>query len=222
MTEIDEKKDVNRRDFMKGVAIGVGATALSEFGVSNAHAAENGIKVLIVYYSKEGSTAKAAAAVGVGANKVPGAVVSIRKAPGSATIEGQQIPDVSDEDLVSADCILLGSPVYWANPAPEILKVIQDPKLNFYDKFGGAFATGAQPYGGMGIVINQLLLAMIHKCMVVTGIRKKKWGFGDLGAGAPTFPPSKGVEDNELQVFNTLGEHVVAAARQWKLGITAS
>ena len=217
------EKKTNRRKFIKNAALaGVGASVLGGLTLKKAHAAEKGLNVLVLYYSLTGNTAKAATEVVKGVKTVPGAVVAIRKIPGAASVKGQTIPDVTDKDLKVADCIILGSPVHNANPAGEMLKYMQmTSKVNCYGKFGGAFATGGHAYGGMGIVMNQLLVLLIHKAMVVGGTRNKEIGYGGVGAGAETMPPSTGLDKRELEVFYSLGKDVATSALQWKMGAGA-
>ena len=214
-----DEKEMNRRKFIKDMAVaGVGAAVLAELTGKNAHAADAGLNVLVLYFSGTGNTALAASAVAEGAKQVPGANVSIRKIPGAVTIKGQQVPDVTDDDLKAADCILMGSPVRFANAVGELIRLMQASTVNLYGKFGGVFATGGHVYGGMDIVMNQLLVLMIHKAMVVGGTREQKMGYGGVGVGAATFPPSPGVDEHAAQTFRELGRDVATSARQWKMG----
>lgn len=60
--------------------------------------------VLIAYYSSQGHTRAMAEAVARGASAVPGAAVRLKA-----------VADVAEKNLLDADAIIVGSPVYNAN-----------------------------------------------------------------------------------------------------------
>lgn len=60
------------------------------------------VKILIVYHSQSGNTRKMAEAVAHGAGEIEGVTVSLKKAG-----------EVTDEDLIDCDGLVLGSPEYF-------------------------------------------------------------------------------------------------------------
>ena len=119
--------------------------------------------VLIAYYSKDGHTAKMAQSVYKGAREVGGVHVLIKP-----------IDSVSSDILLNADAIILGSPVYNANVAPEMQAFINSwPFQNapLKDKLGAAFVTSGGTSAGEELV----QLNMLHSMMI----------FGMLIAGGP-------------------------------------
>lgn len=173
-------------------------------------AQKKGVKVLIVYYSGTGNTEKMAMAVSEGAKKDSEVVVVTKK-----------VSEVTKEDLLDADGIILGSPTYYANMAGPMKTFIDDWafKYNVYlrDKVGGAFATGAGRTGGKEHVVSSLLLAMLNDGMIIVGPVYDEGKYGAFGASALTADPKKGISEDEFGDARLLGERVAAVAKQFKI-----
>ena len=117
--------------------------------------------ILITYYSNSGNTEKLAKSVYTGA--IENNAVHVVMKPVSET---------TNEDVLAADAIILGSPVYNANPAPEILHFIQGwpfEKTPLHDKIGAVFVTAGGISSGEELVQNALQNAMLIFGMVVDG-----------------------------------------------------
>ena len=71
--------------------------------------------ILITYYSNTGNTKSLAEAIANGAKSVSGIKLTIK------TIE-----QTTHKDLLLADAIIVGSPVYNANAAPEVIKFMSE------------------------------------------------------------------------------------------------
>lgn len=119
------------------------------------------VSVLVVYHSETGSTELMARAVYEGASSVEG--VKVQLLPSS---------EVSTEDLLSADAIIVGSPVYNANVTPEISRFIaswpfEDQPLK--NKIGAAFVTAGGISAGEELVQMNILQSMLVFGMIVVG-----------------------------------------------------
>lgn len=170
-------------------------------------------RVLVVYYSRHGTTEAMAQAVVEGAKRVPGVEVVLRK-----------VEAVSKDDLVAADGILLGCPTFFAN-IPGIMKTAMDEwnwkwKVDFTDKVGGAFSTGGGQTGGKEHVVTSLLLFMLSNRMIVAGPlysdAEGKDVWGEPGSSAMTGPLDPGVGPGELDAARRLGERVARLAKRMK------
>jgi len=97
-------------------------------------------KLLIVYYSKTGNTKKMAEAIAQGAKEY-GQVVVVLKTAEEAT----------NNDLVKAECIVLGSPTYFRLPAWPLKKFI-DESIDIYEKLhtkkGAVFSSAGDENSG--------------------------------------------------------------------------
>jgi NAD(P)H dehydrogenase (quinone) len=169
------------------------------------------IRVLIVYHSLRGTTERLAHGVADGAARVPGVVATVKK-----------VDETTKEDLQQAHAIALGCPTYFGN-IPGTMKVIIDDwnwkwKVDFTDKVGGAFATGAGQAGGKEHVITSLLLFMINNRMVVAGpLYQDEEGediWAEAGSAAMTGPLDPGVSEQELAGARRLGDRLAKLARK--------
>ena len=169
------------------------------------------VRILVAYYTRSGNTEKMARGVVEGCKEVPGVIVTLKK-----------VSEVSKEDLETADGIILGSPVYFAN-IPGEMKTVLDTwnwklKVDFTDKIGGAFATAGGQVGCQGHVVVSLLLFMLNNRMVVAGplYRNETTGsvWGESGAVAITGPLDWGVSKKELEGARRLGERVARLTRK--------
>lgn len=114
-------------------------------------------KILITYFSQSGSTETLAESIAAGARSVEG--VDVWVGP---------LEKVKENQILEASAIILGSPVYNGNPAPQVLEFINSwPFENrpLKDKLGAAFATG----GGISIGEEGVMLS-IHQSMLIHGM----------------------------------------------------
>ena len=180
-------------------------------GLTSAPASEPSasIKVLVTYHSVTGNTEKMARGVGEGAKAVPATVVLLKR-----------VQDVTEEDLFSADALIVGTPVYWSNMAGEVkaffdlwqLKFGVFPEFKMRDKVGGAFATGGQVSSGKELAMLSILAAMLGNQMIVVS------SGGAFGASATTEGDSPGIDDKEMEIARSLGRRVAEVAWVVKRG----
>ena len=174
-------------------------------------AASGEVRVLVAYYSRTGNTEKFAKGVAEGVKRVPGAAAEVRR-----------VEDVTKEDLEAADAIALGCPTYFGN-IPGKMKVAIDDwnwkwKVDFTDKVGGAFSTGAGQVGGKEFTVVSLLMFMLNNRMVVAGpLYQDAEGediWAEAGAAAMTGPLDPGVGPSELEQAGRLGERLARLAKK--------
>lgn len=169
------------------------------------------VRVLVAYYSLRGNTERLAHGVLDGVKRVPGTVAMLKR-----------VEQVSKQDLEAAHGIVLGCPTYFANIPGKMKTVIDDwnwkLKVDFTDKVGGAFSTGAGQVGGKEFVVVSLLLFMINNRMVVAGpLYQDEEGediWAEAGAAAMTGPLDPGVSREELADAARLGQRVARLAKK--------
>ena len=199
--------------------------------------------VLIVFYSRNGSTEKMAQAVAEGA-KAAGAEVRLRrardivsrdvmaKAPGwveAADRMDAEYPAPTSDDAEWADGIVFGTPTRFGNAAAELKAYIDSlgglwfqGKLN--GKVGGAFTSTGTPHGGNESTIISLYNPLAHLGFIIvpTGyldpaVFKAGTPYGASHvAGQNASPPT----EDELAVARFQGKRVtqVAAALKTNAG----
>jgi len=154
----------------------------------NTAAAPGDAKVLVAYYSQTGHTQAMAEAVAAGARSVKGVDVILRA-----------VAEADSADVVSADAIILGSPVHDGNPAPEMLAFIRDWPWRgdlLKDKLGAAFATGGGISAGEEHVLTSILRGMLVYRMIVLGGPDWESAFGASAIKEGLY--SEGLEPGEV------------------------
>lgn len=127
-------------------------------------------KILIAYHSPTGNTKSLAEAIEKGAQTVSGMNVQIKA-----------IGEVTDEDLLQADAIILGSPVYNGNVTPEVQAFINSwPFENrpLKNKIGAAFASGGGISIGEEAVLMSIIRSMLIHGMLIVGGDSIEASFG--------------------------------------------
>src|SRR6266498_1611401 len=131
---------MNRREFLRSAGILFAAVVLALYGSPLNAADPQPVTVLVTYHSATGNTEKMAQGVAEGTKAVPGTNVVLKR-----------VGEVAADELLSADAVIVGSPVYFGNMSGEVKTFFDNwlLKFNFYrdfkmrNKVGGAFVTGA-------------------------------------------------------------------------------
>lgn len=129
--------------------------------------------VLIAYHSVGGHTAQMAKAIQNGI-----------LASGDIKVVAKAVNEVTRQELMSADAIIIGSPVYNANPSPEILSFIKSWPFEgqpLKNKLGAVFVTAGGLSSGEELVQSSLLHAMMVYGMIVVGGDDWRSSFGASG-----------------------------------------
>lgn len=160
---------------------------------------QTGSIILVAYDSVTGNTEKMAAGVAEGAKSALSANVALKR-----------VGEVTTEDLLSADAIIVGSPVYFANVSGAVKTFFDQwfTKYNVFagtkmrNKVGAAFVTGMSISNGKELTMQAIHAAMLVNQMVVVG------GGGAFGASATIGSDSMGIDEKELESARALGKRV--------------
>jgi NAD(P)H dehydrogenase (quinone) len=151
-------------------------------------------KVLIVYYSKVGSTAQMAELVADGVREEGVEVVV------------QKVEDADVRGLLAYDAIICGSPTYYGLMAAE-MKAFFDKSVVIHGqlegKVGGAFTSAANLAGGNETTLLSILEAMLIHGMVVQGTAQRDH-YGPVALGKP--------DDRAVGECHKLGRNVARLA----------
>ena len=178
------------------------------FTASTSHAQTN---VLVVYHSETGNTERLAEAVAGGAAQVEGVDVVLKTSN-----------KTNEQDLLNADAIIVGSPVYNANVSPEISRFIASWPFEgepLKDKIGAAFVTAGGISAGEEIVQINILQSMLIFGMIVVGGPAWTQAFGASAiVGEPPFEAVSPEEIDEqfLDKGRALGKRVAELTLQIK------
>ncbi len=136
------------------------------------------MKVLVLYYSKGGNTRKLAEAVAEGVGEVEGVEGILRRTR-----------EVSKDDFVAAQGLIVGSPVYFGTMAADLKKILDDfvgIRRKMENKVGAAFATAGDASGGKETTMMSIIQALLIYGMIIVGDPLSATGhYGTACVGAP-------------------------------------
>lgn len=154
-------------------------------------------KILVIYSSVGGHTQMLAEAIADGVKEVKGSACLVKR-----------VSDVVPNDLISADGIIAGSPVYFGSMSAE-LKDMFDKNVSIRRKMegkvGAAFATAGHHTGGKETTMLSIIQAMLIYGMIIVG--------DPISAGGHYGVACVGTPDNEtINAAKELGKRVVDVA----------
>lgn len=117
-------------------------------------------KGLVVYYSKSGNTKKMAEIIAKSMND------------NGLQTDCKSVEKAKVDDLMAANAIVMGSPTYYGQMAPQLMQLLTDSVSKhgqLAGKIGGAFASSANIGGGNETTILGILEAMLIHGMIIPG-----------------------------------------------------
>jgi NAD(P)H dehydrogenase (quinone) len=164
----------------------------------------------VAYYSETGHTASVAKALTEGMARVAGVEVTLRS-----------VEAVSDQDILEADGILVGTPVHWGSLSSRVKDFLDqvgsvlDGESHGEGRTGGAFCTGGATSSGKELARLSILAAFLNLRFIAVGGLASD-GFGNLGAQATTGPEDPGLSAAELDEARRSGERFARITKQFK------
>ena len=162
--------------------------------------------ILITYYSKTAHTQSLAEEVAKGASSIPGVQVVLKK-----------IDQTTTKDLLNADAIIVGSPVYNANIAPEVVQFMSTWPIEgnpLKDKIGAAFVTAGGISAGEELAQVNILQSMLVFGMVVVGGNDWTSAFGASAITNEGVFKTAQLDKIFLQKGYSLGKRVATIAKK--------
>jgi NAD(P)H dehydrogenase (quinone) len=164
--------------------------------------------ILVTYYSKTAHTQSLAQEVAKGASSIPGVQVVLKR-----------IDQTTTKDLLDADAIILGSPVYNANLAPEVVQFMSAWPFEgnpLKDKIGAAFVTAGGISAGEELAQVNILQSMLVFGMVLVGGDDWTSAFGASAITNESIFKTENVDKIFLQKGFSLGKRVATIAKKMK------
>jgi len=140
-------------------------------------------EILVLYYSRYGSTARLAAQIARGINSVTAANARVRTVPPVSTeteATGDVIPDqgppfATPADLGECDGLILGSPTRFGNMAAALKYFIDGTAGDWAagrlsGKPAGVFTSTSSLHGGQETTLLSMALPLIHHGMLFVGV----------------------------------------------------
>jgi NAD(P)H dehydrogenase (quinone) len=185
--------------------------------------------ILVLYYSRGGTTAKMAQTIAQGVEQVAGIEARIRTVPAISTnceATEPSIPDsgavyCTEDDLKHCSGLVMGSPTRFGNMAAP-LKYFLDGTSNLWmtgklvNKPAGVFTATSSLHGGQETTLMSMALPLIHHGMVFCGIPYTESALihtatGGTPYGASHWSGTEGERDiskHELKLCHAQGKRI--------------
>lgn len=191
--------------------------------------------ILILYYSRHGTTAKLAQYLARGVEYCPGVEARLRTVPPvSATCEAvdKAIPDegapyVTLDDLEGCIGLALGSPTRFGNMAAPLKYFIDSTSALWLSgalvgKPACVFSSTASMHGGQETTLLSMMLPLFHHGMVLLGIPYTEMALNETSTGGTPYGSThvsginhdKRISDAEITLTKQLGKRLAETAIQ--------
>lgn len=191
--------------------------------------------VLILYYSRTGSTAQLAQYIARGVERIPGLEARMRTVPPvSATCEAvdKSIPDsgapyATIDDLRHCCGLALGSPTRFGNMAAPLKYFLDNTSAlwlagDLVDKPACVFSSSASMHGGQESTLISMMLPLFHQGMIVLGLPYTEPALNATQTGGTPYGVThvSGVgndhplSDDEIVLAKNLGQRLGQIARE--------
>jgi NAD(P)H dehydrogenase (quinone) len=197
-------------------------------------------EILVVYYSRNGSTAELARHVCRGVESVAAASATLRTVPpvsASSEAAPQLLPDQGPpyatlEDLRRADALLLGSPTRFGNMAAPLKYFLDGTSGLWLDgalsgKPAAVFTATQTMHGGQESTLLSMMLPLLHHGMYLVGIPYSERALINTRSGGTPYGASHvaGVQqeltEDERSLAQALGRRVAELAVSLQRGSRA-
>jgi NAD(P)H dehydrogenase (quinone) len=192
------------------------------------------IEILVVYYSRYGSTAELARQVCRGVEGVAGVSARLRTVPAVAPVTEAAQPAVPAAGPPYAtyaelrDCagLILGSPTRFGNMAAPLKYFLDGTGAawvsgELVDKPAAVFTSTSTIHGGQETTLLSMMLPLIHHGMVLVGLpytepalHRTRGGGAPYGAGHLADSERTPISDDEKLLAQLLGRRVAELARR--------
>ncbi|MGZ0077535.1 NAD(P)H:quinone oxidoreductase [Methylomonas sp. YC3] len=188
-------------------------------------------KILILYYSRDGSTARMAQQIGRGVESVTGAEAVLRTVPEvSAVCEkiADSIPDAgapyaSLQDLETCDGLALGSPTHFGNMAASLKHFLDGTTALWFSgalsgKPAGVFTSTGSMHGGQETTLLSMMLPLMHHGMLLMSLPCNEIALRETVSGGTPYGPSHVADtdaeltEHEKRLCWVLGERLAKTA----------
>ncbi len=190
-------------------------------------------RILVLYYSRNGSTAALARHAARGVESVAGAEAITRVVPSvSATTEAtapavpeEGPPYATAEDLAGCDGLLLGSPTRFGNMAAPLKHFLDGTGAQWMagalaGKPAGVFTSTSSLHGGQESTLLSMMLPLLHHGMVISGLPYSEAGLMRTGSGGTPYGAShwagpdndRQLDEGESALCRALGARVARLA----------
>lgn len=192
-------------------------------------------EILVLYYSRQGSTAALARQVCRGVEAVAGMQARLRTVPPVATTTDKPEPAVPNEgppyashdDLIQCCGLILGSPTRFGNMAAPVKYFLDGTSALWLSgaligKPAGVFTSTHTLHGGQEATLLSMMIPLLHHGMYLVGLPYSERGLSDTRSGGTPYGASHvavvsgqgELADSERELAQALGKRVAALAQR--------
>lgn len=185
------------------------------------------IKLLILYYSRHGSTQALARQIARGVESTPNCEAILRTVT-ELSPDSQQADDpiVTLDELRQCDGLALGSPVWFGNMSGS-MKHFWDSTTPLWvsgdliDKPACVFTSSSSMHGGQETTQQSMLLPLLHHGMLILGLPYSEPNLhttqsGGTPYGASSVSSGSSLTKEEIELAQNLGKRLANVARKQK------
>ncbi len=190
-------------------------------------------EVLVVYYSRKGSTAELARHVCRGIESIEGATARLRTVPPVTTVIQPIEPAVPEsgppyathDDLRECAGLILGSPTRFGNMAAPLKHFLDGTSAlwiggTLAGKPAGVFTSTETMHGGQESTLLSMMLPLLHHGMYIVGLPYTEAALSETRAGGSPYGPGHvsghekkpHLSEEEKTLARVLGQRVAALA----------
>ncbi|MFP4155880.1 MAG: NAD(P)H:quinone oxidoreductase [Halothiobacillaceae bacterium] len=160
-------------------------------------------EILILFYSRDGSTARMAHQVMRGVESVEGCIAKLRAIPPISTnckatepsVPPDGAPYVTQEDFQNCDGLALGTPTYFGNMAGAVKHFIDTTSGSWFSgrmvgKPAGVFTSTASQHGGQEATLLSMMIPLLHHGMIIVGLPYTEPALTRTQAGGSPYGPT--------------------------------
>ncbi len=190
--------------------------------------------ILILYYSRNGSTAQLASQIARGVESITDCEAILRTVPEVSScceqtadsIPEQGAPYATLQDLKDCDALALGSPTHFGNMAAPLKYFIdQTTELWFSGalsgKPAGVFTSTSGMHSGQESTLLSMMLPLMHHGMLITSIPCNEIALKETQSGGSPYGPSHfsskaNFSEEEKAICKSLGRRLATSAKALK------
>ena len=188
-------------------------------------------KILVLYFSRNGTTAEMANHIARGVDAVNGVEAVLRTVPDVSSVcekTAESIPDhgaiyATLEDLKLCDGLALGSPTHFGNMASPLKYFIDSTTEIWFSgalvgKPAGVFTSTGSMHGGQESTLLSMMLPLLHHGMLLLGLPYTETALRETTSGGTPYGPSHlsleqaELTDHEKSLCRTLGTRLAKTA----------
>ncbi|MCX7087860.1 MAG: NAD(P)H:quinone oxidoreductase [Methylococcales bacterium] len=192
---------------------------------------QNKLNILILYYSRGGTTAAMANQIARGVESIANTEAILRTVPDispvceqtATAIPEQGAPYATLDDLKQCHGLALGSPTHFGNMAAPLKYFIDSTTALWFsgaliNKPAGVFTSSNSLHGGQESTLLSMTLPLFHHGMLIMGIPYNEHALRETSSGGTPYGPShwstqpNGLSDAEKKICQVLGVRLATIA----------